>query len=37
MSTDDLEDRRNSTTVGWFELFYDLVVVAPSPSAMTTS
>lgn len=28
MSADDREDRRSSTTVGWFELFYDLVVVA---------
>lgn len=28
MSADDREDRGSSTTVGWFELFYDLVVVA---------
>lgn len=28
MSADAREDRASSTTVGWFELFYDLVVVA---------
>ena len=28
MTADVREDRRNDATVGWFELFYDLVVVA---------